>query len=82
MYEKPIGHPGENPFEALVDVLTAVTRYDLLLGIIPLAFAVALVTATMLGLSVVQTLLIAGVVGAFAVVDACYLNPPVDQGSA
>ncbi|PCR92070.1 hypothetical protein [Natrinema ejinorense] len=82
MYEKPIGHPGGDPLEALVDVLTAATRYDLPLGVIPLAFAVALVTATLLELSGVQTLLIAGVVDAFVVVDACYLNPPVDQGSA
>lgn len=82
MYEKGIGHPGRDPLETLVDVLTAATRYDLLVGIVPLAFAVALVAATVLPVSTVQTLPVAAVVGALAVVDACYLNPPVDRGSA
>ncbi|WP_226482322.1 hypothetical protein [Natrinema amylolyticum] len=82
MYEKRIGRPERDPVETLVDVLTAASRYDLLLGIIPLAFAVALVAATVLELSVAQTLLGTAVVGGLAVVDACYLNPPVDRGAA
>ncbi|MGQ3412684.1 hypothetical protein ACT4ML_10550 [Natrinema sp. LN54] len=82
MYENRTDHPGRDPFAALADVLTAASRYDLLLGVVPLAFAVALVAATVLGVSVVQALSVAAGVGAFAVIDACYLNPPVDRGSA
>ncbi|QCS44128.1 hypothetical protein [Natrinema versiforme] len=82
MYENRIGHPGRDPLEALVDVLTAASRYDLLLGIVPLAFAVALVAATVLGVSEVQALSVAAGVGVAAVIDACYLHPPVDRGSA
>ena len=85
MYENTIGRPERDPFDALVDVLAAANRYEFVLGIIPLAFAVALVAATMLELSVVQAIGVAAVVGVLAIVDACYLNPPIghdrDQGS-
>ncbi|MDJ1432935.1 hypothetical protein [Halostagnicola sp. A-GB9-2] len=83
MYETPQDVPKRDPFETLVDVLTAATRYDLALGIIPIAFAVALVAAFVLAVPVQYALLPAAVVGAVVVVDACYLNPPVDpdQGS-
>ncbi|QFU81993.1 hypothetical protein [Natronorubrum aibiense] len=81
MYEKRIRRPQRGPVDAIVDVLTAATRYDLLLAIVPVAFAVALVTAIALGVSIGQTLLIAAIVGVFVIADACYLNPPIDQGS-
>ena len=81
MYEKPISRPKRDPFDTLVEVLAAATRYDLLLAIVPVAFAVALVAASVLGISMVQAMLIAAPIGVFVIIDACYLNPPVDQGS-
>lgn len=82
MYEKYIARPGRDPFDALVDVLTAVDRYDLLLAIVPVAFAVALVVAIVANVSVTQAVLVAAAIGVFVIVDACYLHPPIDQGSA
>ncbi|APW97184.1 hypothetical protein CHINAEXTREME_05100 [Halobiforma lacisalsi AJ5] len=81
MYEKPIGRPQRDPFDALVDVLAAADRYDLLLGIVPVAFAVALVVAGVASLSMAQALLVAATIGVLVIVDACYRNPPTDQGS-
>ncbi|MHC3436706.1 hypothetical protein ACYJ1Y_01085 [Natrialbaceae archaeon A-gly3] len=81
MHEKTIGRPGtdRDPLEALVDVLTAATRYDLLLAVVPVAFAVALVVAYVAGVALYWALVPAAVVGILAVVDAVYLHPPVDQ---
>ncbi|MXV62891.1 hypothetical protein GS429_12600 [Natronorubrum sp. JWXQ-INN-674] len=81
MHEKTIGRPERDPFETLVDVLAAANRYDFLLGIVPVAFAVALVAAHVLGVSMAQAMLVAAIIGVFVVVDACYRNPPTDQGS-
>ncbi|MFC4436216.1 MULTISPECIES: hypothetical protein [Natrialbaceae] len=81
MYESTIGRSGRDPFDALVDVLAAANRYDLVLGIIPIAFLGALVVANALGVSVLHALSVAAVVGFAVIVDACYVNPPVDQGS-
>ncbi|WP_137290993.1 hypothetical protein [Natronorubrum halophilum] len=80
MYERSLDRPRRDPFDALVDVLAAVTRYDILLGIVPIAFAVALVAASILSVSTGQAMFGAALVGVF-VVDACYRNPPVDQES-
>ena len=82
MHENTTGRPGQDPFDALVDVLAAVNRYDLVLGIIPIAFVVALSAASVLSLPITHTLLIAAIIGVITIVDACYLNPPVGQGSA
>ena len=82
MYRKPIGRPERDPFDALVDVLAAANRYDLALGIIPIVFVVALVAASALGVPVPYALAVAAVVGGGVIVDACYLNPPVDRGSS
>ncbi|RQH00972.1 hypothetical protein [Natrarchaeobius oligotrophus] len=81
MYEKTIGRPERDPFDVLVDVLAAVDRYDFVLGVVPVAFAVALVASNVTGLSTTGAVLAASVVGALAIVDACYLNPPIDQDS-
>ena len=77
MYEKPIDRPQRDPFDALVDVLTAASRYDVVLWSIPLAFTVALVAALVFEVSVIQTFAVAAMVGILAVVDACYVNPPI-----
>ena len=81
MYEKTIGRPGtdRDPLETLVDVLTAATRYDLVLAAVPVAFTVALVVAYVVGVALYWTLVPAAVVGIVAIVDAVYLHPPVDQ---
>ncbi|WP_235019789.1 hypothetical protein [Natrialba sp. INN-245] len=81
MYEKTIGRPERDPFDALVDVLTAVNRYDLLLAIVPVVFAVALVGAGVFGVSLEAAMVVAAIVGVVVIVDACYLNPPTGQGS-
>ncbi|NUB90343.1 hypothetical protein HTZ84_16265 [Haloterrigena sp. SYSU A558-1] len=81
MQESTLGRPGRDPFETLVDVLAEASRYDLLLGVVPVAFTVALVAAHVLRLPVVHAMFVAATIGALVVIDACYLNPPVDQGS-
>lgn len=62
-------------------VPTSTTRYDLALGLIPLAFVLAMTLGTVLGLSVQATLVSAALVGVVVLVDALYLNPPVERGS-
>ncbi|WP_049929130.1 hypothetical protein [Halopiger goleimassiliensis] len=82
MYEKPIGRPERDPLETLVGVLTAADRYDLVLAVIPVAFAVALVATHAFGVAMRHAVTVASVVGVLAIADACYLHPPTDQGSA
>ena len=81
MYEKGIGRPERDPFETLVGVLAAADRYDFALAIIPVAFAVALVATHAFGVSVMQAVTAASVIGILVIIDACYLHPPTDQGS-
>ncbi|QSX00801.1 hypothetical protein [Haloterrigena alkaliphila] len=81
MQENGISRPRRDPFETLVDVLAAVDRDDLLLGIVPIAFAVALVAASTLSVSLPGAMGIAATIGVLVVIDACYRNPPIDQGS-
>lgn len=64
MYGKRIGRSERDPFETLVGVLAAATRYDFLLAIVPVAFAVALVVPTVASVSVVETMPVAAIVGA------------------
>lgn len=61
-------------------VPTSTARYDLALGLIPLAFVLAMTLGTVLGLSVQATLVSAALVGVVVLVDALYLNPPVERG--
>ncbi|OIB55437.1 hypothetical protein [Natrialba sp. SSL1] len=80
MHEKRIGSPQRDPFDALVDVLAAADRYDFALAVIPVAFAVALIVATVTSVSTPQMLAVAALVGALVIADACYFNPPVRDG--
>lgn len=66
----------QDPFETLTDVLTAATRYDLALGVIPVAFVVALVAANVVAVSMLQALFLASLVGIAVLIDVLYLNPP------
>ena len=81
MHDKRIGRSKRDPFDALVDVLAAANRYDFLLAVVPVAFAVALVAASVTSVSLVQTMFVAALIGIFVVVEACYRNPPIDQGA-
>lgn len=57
-------------------VPTRLTRYDLLLAIIPAAFLLALVASTALSTPPRVALVVASAVGALAVVDGLFRNPP------
>lgn len=70
-----------DPLGTLLGVLTSITRYDLVLGIIPAAFGLAAVAGSALGLDAHEALLGAALVGVFVLVDALYLNPPANPGS-
>lgn len=52
------------------------TRYDLLLLVIPATFVVALLVATVSPFSASTLLAAASVVGAIAVADGLFINPP------
>ncbi len=53
-----------------------VSRYDLVLVVIPLAFAAALVARGVFSVSLHASVLFASVVGGLAVADALFLHPP------
>ncbi len=59
-----------------IDYLDAVSRYDLVLAVIPTAFLTALLTANLLSLPARSTLVIAAFISALVLVDALFLNPP------
>ena len=54
----------------------SVSRYDLVLATIPIAFLVALLAGELLSIPNELPLLTASVVGAVAVADGLFLNPP------
>lgn len=58
------------------EYLNSVSRYDLVLAVIPTAFLTALLTANLLALPARSTLVIAGFVSALVLIDALFLNPP------
>ncbi|NGM70097.1 hypothetical protein G6M89_13955 [Natronolimnobius sp. AArcel1] len=72
-------HSKWTPLETVSRVLAAASWYDFLLGIVPVAFAGALVTANLTSVSQIQMLAVAAAVGVLVIIDACYRNPPVEQ---
>lgn len=68
-------------YQRKLDVPASTARYDLALGLIPLAFVLAMTLGMVLGLSVQVMLVSAALVGVGVLVDALYLNPPVERGS-
>ena len=56
------------------------TRDDLVLALIPIAFLTTGVGAELVGVSLRTALIGASLVGAAAVVDALFLNPPTRGG--
>jgi hypothetical protein len=63
------------------DFLDSVSRYDLVLAVIPMAFIAALLAANILELSMQTTLIAAAMVAALALVDALFINPPGHPGN-
>jgi hypothetical protein len=59
--------------------LPGLTRADLVLALIPLAFAVALLAAATLPLAVREALAIASAFGLGAILDGVVRNPPVPE---
>jgi hypothetical protein len=57
-----------------------VSRYDLILAAIPLAFVTAILAAVVLGVPLRSTMGAASLVGALAVGDAIFRNPPTNSG--
>lgn len=57
-------------------VLGAVSRYDLVLGVLPLLWLAAAVGASVTALSIQPFLGAAGVASALVLVDALYRHPP------
>lgn len=56
------------------------SRYDLLLAVIPVAFLCSLAAGTLLSVPTSNALALASAVGAMALVDALFLNPPRSRG--
>lgn len=60
--------------------VSGVTRYDLVLAVIPSAFVVALLAGHVLSLSVEASAVFASIVGGLALLDGLFLNPPESGG--
>jgi len=61
--------PATRPFDRL-------TRYDIVLAVVPLGFVLAALVGRILSLSASETLALGAAVGLVAVVDALFLSPP------
>ena len=59
-----------------------VSRYDLVLAVIPMAFIFALLVGHLLSLPSRTALIAASVVGVLAMIDGLFRNPPENTGSA
>ena len=60
----------------LASLASSISRYDLLLAIIPLAFTVTVAIAGVIGLPVEIGIVAAGVVGLIVLLDGLFLRPP------
>ncbi|QCC50228.1 hypothetical protein [Halapricum salinum] len=57
-------------------LFAAMTRYDLILAVIPSVFVVSMLVGHLLDLSAQASIGVASLLGAFAVADALFVNPP------
>lgn len=57
---------------------TTLSRYDLVLAVVPAAFVVALLSTLIFSIPLRATLPASSLVGVLALADTLYLNPPVD----
>jgi hypothetical protein len=58
---------------------TTLSRYDLVLAVIPAAFVVALLSTLVFSIPLRTTLPPSSLVGVLALADTLYLNPPLDE---
>lgn len=68
----------ETPWERVFGQLT---RYDLVLTVIPLVFALAVVATTALSVPFLVALAGGAVLSSLVLADALFVNPPIDSGS-
>lgn len=59
-----------------VAVLDGLSRYDLLLALVPLGFALALLAHVVVGVPVLAAVAGGAMFGALVLVDALFVNPP------
>jgi len=57
------------------------TRYDLVLTVIPLAFVLAAVVAVILSVPLPAALAAGAILSTIGLADALFFNPPVEAGS-
>lgn len=62
-------------------VLREMSRYDLVLGVIPLSLLTSAVGASVTGLAFEPVLAVGALVSLLAMIDALFLNPPGTSGS-
>jgi len=66
-------------FRAFRDGLPNLSRYDLLLAVVPLAFAAMLTVHLIFDVPLRASLTGGAVIGAVVLADALYLNPPTSR---
>ena len=72
----PRGIKRHRGLSRLVSLAPSISRYDLLLAIIPLAFTVAVAVAGAIGVPVETGIVAASVVGLIVLLDGLFLRPP------
>ena len=66
-------------FSFTLDWGDSLSRYDVLLALVPLGFALALLGQVVLGLTVQQAVAAGAVFGVMTLADALFLNPPIER---
>jgi len=70
----------EREFQNQSQWARSVSRYDLVLALIPVAFLLTAVASGLLGISLLVALAGGSLFGLAVLVDALFLNPPRDGG--
>lgn len=73
--ERQVG--GREPATDVVPSRWPLSRYDLVLALIPLAFGIAILAGTLIGVSLPTAMAAASTLGMALIVDTVYRNPPV-----
>jgi hypothetical protein len=76
------GQPRDSTFTAFRDGLPNLSRYDLLLLVIPLSFGLTLLGHAVFGVSLRLSVLGGSLMGALAVADALFVHPPLGGGDS
>jgi len=73
------GHStGRTVSQRTLDRLLSLSRYDAVLAAVPMVFALALTMHALAGVSLFLAITLGAVTSTLLLVDAIYLNPPVD----